>query len=485
MSRTPERQDVLVVDDESDLRELLALSLLRMGVDCDTAATVAQAREYLTRSSYGLVLTDMQLPDGSGLDVVSMASAADQTPVAVITAFGSAENAVAALKAGAFDYVEKPIELAALKRLVKGVLKRDATSANEKSSSNISRAKGLSLLGDSPVMLQVREMIAKLARTMAPVAITGPSGSGKELAARMIHGEGVRASGPFIAVNCGAIPEHLMEAEFFGYRKGAFTGANEDRDGFFQAANGGTLLLDEVADLPLPMQVKLLRAIQERKVRKVGATQEESVDVRIISATHKNLAAMAADGQFRQDLYYRLNVIELVMPALAERREDIAVLAEHMIGRICERHQQPVARLSADAARLLATHHFPGNVRELENVLERALALAVGPGIGASDVASALASSGMAAPLRNIAEPVIESAGPAVVSGVSAASGTQVSSVPPVTLPMDLEGYLDNIERGFIEQALLQTRYNRTQAASLLGLSFRQFRYRMQRLGIK
>jgi len=467
----------LIVDDEADLRELLSLSLLRMGVETDCAAGLHQAQEFLAKHRYGLVLTDMKLPDGSGLEVVAAASAAANTPVAVLTAFGSSENAVAALKAGAFDYVEKPIDLSALKRLVTSVIKPVSKSKENK----ISRETplGPQILGSSAVMTQVRELISKLSRTMAPVAISGESGTGKEVAARAIHAQGPRASGPFIAVNCGAIPETLMEAEFFGYRKGAFTGAVEDRNGFFQAAQGGTLLLDEVADLPLSMQVKLLRVIQERKVRKVGATTEEPIDVRLISATHKDLARMVVEGVFRQDLYYRLNVIELHLPALDERPEDIPELAQHLLERICERHGQHIT-MTKSALDALGHLSFRGNVRELENTLERAVALASGLSLTAEDIALATGNAN-SMPLAAASESVEMNLNELAPENKTLSGG----NLPSFSLPGDLVSYMDNVERSLIEQALTATRYNRTQAAVLLGLSFRQFRYRMQRLGIK
>jgi two-component system response regulator PilR (NtrC family) len=418
----------------------------------------------------------MKLPDGNGLEVAAKASAMGNTPVAVITAFGSAENAVAALKAGAFDYIEKPVDLAQLKRMVTQVLKQETPAEPAAKAERQPRAPaGIGgqalppLLGDTPAILQVRELIGRLARTMAPVAITGESGSGKELAARSIHMQSSRSSGPFVAVNCGAIPENLMEAEFFGYRKGAFTGADSDRNGFFQAASGGTLMLDEVADLPLTMQVKLLRAIQERKVRKVGATAEEPVDVRLISATHKSLPRMVSEGLFRQDLYYRLNVIELRMPALRERSADIPALAEHLLGRIAERHGLKRPKLTRQATDRLMEHEFPGNVRELENLLERTVALAGEGVIEAEELGLALSSSSV-----QVAQP------PVAVEGATVLSKTEL-----VALPVDLPAHLDQIERDLIERALAATRYNRTQASTLLGISFRQLRYRMQRLGIQ
>ncbi|MFY9317533.1 MAG: sigma-54 dependent transcriptional regulator, partial [Burkholderiales bacterium] len=359
---------VLVVDDEPDIRELLELTLAKMGLAVDSAGSLGEARERLRTGRYQLCLTDMRLPDGEGLDLVRhIAGLPGDLPVAVITAYGSAENAVAALKAGAFDYVSKPVGLEQLRTLIKSALSLPERSAGAQA--------GQELLGHSAAMREVRELIAKLARTQAPVHICGESGSGKELAARQIHAGGARRAGAFVPVNCGALPENLMESEFFGYRKGAFTGAQEDRGGFFQAAHGGTLFLDEVAELPLPMQVKLLRAIQEKKVRKVGATQEDPVDVRVISATHQNLAALLEAGRFRRDLFYRLAVIELKMPPLRECREDVKLIAETVLERLARQNAAPPARLSAEACRELEAYDFPGNVRELENILERAVAL--------------------------------------------------------------------------------------------------------------
>src|SRR5437660_928089 len=355
---------VLVVDDEPDLLELLELTLSRMGLDTTRAESVNDALRLLDREPFDLCLTDMRLPDGEGLRVVEyITQKALDVPVAVITAFGSAENAVAALKAGAFDYLSKPVALEQLRALVKQALK-----VPEKPQPSTS----YQLLGESPAMEQVRSMIDRLAKSQAPVFINGESGSGKELAARMIHLKGPRSDLPFIAVNCGAIPENLMESEFFGYKKGAFTGAEGDRDGFFQAANGGTLFLDEVADLPLPMQVKLLRAIQEKKVRKVGATAEDPVDVRIISATHKKLPALVEAGEFRQDLFYRLHVIELAMPSLREMREDIPSIADAILKKLA---RGMPAKRDPQAATALEAYPFPGTVRELVNIPHRWLSL--------------------------------------------------------------------------------------------------------------
>jgi len=447
-------QRVLVVDDEPDIRELLELTLAKMGLAVDSAGSLGEARQRLQEARYQLCLTDMRLPDGEGLDLVRhIAGLAGDLPVAVITAHGSAENAVAALKAGAFDYVSKPVGLEQLRTLVKSALSLPVR--------NEAAPAGQLLLGESATMREVRAMIGKLARTQAPVYITGESGSGKELAARLMHLGGARRDRPFVPVNCGAIPETLMESELFGYRKGAFTGAARDRDGFFQAAHGGTLFLDEVAELPLYMQVLLLRAIQEKRVRKVGATDEQPVDVRIISATNQNLAALAECGRFRRDLFYRLNVIELKMPSLRECREDVQVIAEAMLERLARQSKTPPRRLSAEALAELNAYDFPGNVRELENILERAVALSEAEEIKPADL--------RLHPLvaHEEAENELRSAGPG-----PAACGP-------------LPAYLDKVEREAILAALAKTGFNRTAAAKLLGVTFRTLRYRMQRLGIR
>lgn len=446
------KNQVLVVDDEADIRELLGMTLQRMGLETDCAASTSEAYALLAKNSYDLCLTDMRLPDGNGLAVLDyVAKNHPSVPVAVITAHGSAENAVAALKAGAFDYLAKPVSLAQLRTLVLSALKLPGPNQARSTSDSQAPAGFPSLIGESPLMQGTRRMIDKLARSQAPVHISGESGSGKELAARMIRHLGSRRDGPFIAVNCGAIPENLMESEFFGHKKGAFTGAAADHDGFFRAADGGTLFLDEVADLPLLMQVKLLRAIQEKKVRKVGATSEENVDVRIISATHRSLAEEVKNGAFRQDLYYRLNVIELRMPSLREMPEDIPLLAATIMKRQAAGVDPP--RLSAAALKALQAYDFPGNVRELENVLERALALTAGHEIGEDDLQ--LLSTRMDA----------------------AGGAPDVSGLP-------LQERLDTIEKKAILDALEQTRFNRTAAAKLLGITFRALRYRMEKLGI-
>jgi two-component system response regulator PilR (NtrC family) len=484
---------ILVIDDEADLRELLEITLLKMGLDVDSAATVREARVLLARQPYALVLTDMRLPDGTGLELVrEIAASHRNTPVAVITAYGSAENAVVALKAGAFDYVSKPVVLDDLRAMVRSALRLPDAAAGQPGAGE---ADGSRLIGQSQAMAALRAQIARLARSQAPIAINGESGSGKELAAREIHALSARASKPFVAVNCGAIPEALMEAEFFGYRKGAFTGANDDRDGFFQAANGGTLMLDEVADLPLTMQVKLLRAIQERRVRKIGATGEEPVDVRIISATHKDLARLVETGQFRQDLFYRLNVIELTVPALRDRLDDLPLLVDAILARLAG---PGAARLGPGVLDALQAYSFPGNVRELENVLERALAFANDGVIEAGD----LLLKGARLEPAPAAAPV--SAPPSAPPSVPAAApaGEAPAPIPPLAepavapaavgaallgageLPSSLPDYLSQVERDIILRALQQTGYNRTQAAGLLGISLRQLRYQMQKLDI-
>ncbi len=466
---------ILIVDDEADLRELLEITLIKMGLDIDSAATLAVARDYLAKTEYALVLTDMRLPDGLGIELVHEVTAQyKNTPIAVITAFGSADNAVVALKAGAFDYLSKPVGLEQLRVMVRSGLRISQSDGNQASSQKAIVPVALRLMGQSEAMQGLRTQITRLARSMAPVAISGESGSGKELAARDIHAQSARSDKPFIAVNCGAIPEALMEAEFFGYRKGAFTGAADDRDGFFQAANGGTLLLDEVADLPLAMQVKLLRAIQERRVRKVGATAEEPVDVRIVSATHQNLHECVGKGSFRQDLYYRLNVIELNLPPLRERLDDIGLLAQAILTRLGGGQQTTLAPAALDALR---GYSFPGNVRELENILERALAFANDGVIEVADLAlKASPSIKIFAPSSSAEETMMV---PALIE-------TEEMILPPLSdqLPQSLPDHLDDVEREIIRRALAKTKFNRTQAAELLGISFRQLRYRMQRLDI-
>ncbi|MGY8819036.1 MAG: sigma-54-dependent transcriptional regulator [Pseudomonadales bacterium] len=442
------RQKALIIDDEPDIRELLEITLGRMKLDTRSARNLKEAKECLAREHYDLCLTDMRLPDGCGLELVQFIQQQyPQLPVAMITAYGSLDTAIGALKAGAFDFLTKPVDLGRLRELVNTALRLRTPNPNELTVDS-------RLLGASPPMNVLRKQIGKLARSQAPVYISGESGSGKELVARLIHEQGPRHERPFVPVNCGAIPSELMESEFFGHKKGSFTGAMEDKPGLFQAANGGTLFLDEVADLPLPMQVKLLRAIQEKAVRSVGGAKEVVVDVRILCATHKDLASEVAAGRFRQDLYYRLNVIELRVPPLRERREDIAQLAEVMLRRLAQECDDTPARLQPDALLKLQSYRFPGNVRELENMLERAYTLCEGEEIKPSD-------------LRLSDAPGMPENGEASLAQID-----------------NLEDHLEEVERKLIMQALEETRWNRTAAAQRLGLSFRSMRYRLKKLGL-
>ena len=520
MSKQSLQKPVLVVDDEQDIRDLMEMTLMKMGLSVETAEGVNAAKKWLDSKKFSLVLTDMRMPDGSGLEVVEYINEKElDVPVAVITAFGNADQAVQAIKTGAFDYLQKPITLAQLRTLVKSAIKiheedsrpapapakeepPQADGADEGLPENEglpkndepqeSKAAGRKLqpaadeqpsanpediprlIGRSPQIEEARQMIRKLARTTVPVYIAGESGSGKEQAARSIHELSDRRDRPFVAVNCGAIPENLMESEFFGYKKGSFTGADQDRLGFFQHAHGGTLFLDEVADLPLHMQVKLLRAIQEKAVRRIGDAQEVKVDVRIISATHKDLAALVAKGAFRQDLFYRLNVVSLTMPPLREMREDLPQL----ITQLLRKHRQGGDyTLTQPAKQALLQYSYPGNFRELENILERAVALTVGQVIQVDDLQIQNAPQAKAdrssLSFDDIAEPDARE------------TTLNHSPIPPFDpRTMQIQDYLDQVERSIIEQALQQTRYNRTQAAKLLGISFRSMRYRMERLDI-
>ena len=459
-----ETRSALIVDDEHDIRELLVLTLGRMGLRTDTAASLGAARELLATHSYDLCLTDMRLPDGSGLELVSdISTRFPETPVAMITAYGNVEAAVEALKAGAFDFVSKPVDINVLRGLVRQALELNAKRLAQPEDTG-------RLLGTSPPMVSLRQTIAKVARSQAPVHILGESGTGKELVARTIHAQGARANGPFIPVNCGAIPTELMESEFFGHRKGSFTGAHADKPGLFQSADGGTLFLDEVAELPLAMQVKLLRAIQEKKVRPVGAQSEVDVDVRILSATHKDLGALVNEGSFRHDLYYRINVIELNVPSLRDRDGDLPILSDAIFARLAQAMRRNAPRLGPDALSALAAYPFPGNVRELENILERAMAMADGDVITVAD-------------LRLPSGQSITSPGrPAPVPGLAPASPAGIS--PRETASSALPSYIEEIERAAIQQALQENRYNKTKAAAALGITFRALRYKLKKLGI-
>ena len=445
---------VLIVDDEPNIREVLELALGRMNLETRSASNVDEARRLLEQFHFDLCLTDMRLPDGNGIDLVKhIQEKYSHMPVAVVTAFGNMETAIAALKAGAFDFVSKPLDLNDLRNIVRSALKvpRPAVPAAALSGQT---PIGKKMLGESPAIQKVRAMIEKLARSQAPVYISGESGTGKELAARLIHELGPRADKPFVPVNCGAIPENLMESELFGHKKGSFTGAGQDKEGLFKAADGGTLFLDEIGDLPLAMQVKLLRAIQEKSIRPVGTQSEIRVDARILSATHKKLHELVASGRFRQDLYYRLNVIELPIPSLRERVEDIPLLAEQFCTRLVAGPGKKPPSLSDAAMETLTRYPFPGNVRELENILERALTLCNGQEIAIQDLRL---SGGNAGEDRQ-----------------AAFSGQE-----------SLDDYLERIERSAIEQALSQANQNKTAAAKLLGISFRALRYKLEKLGIE
>ena len=558
MSKHSLQDPVLVVDDEADIRDLMEMTLMKMGLSVETAVGVTDAKAKLDDNDYSLVLTDMRMPDGSGLEVVQYIDELMlDTPVAVITAFGNADHAVEALKAGAFDYLQKPITLSQLRSLVKSAVKVNEPEAEEAAKPAVAApvpdpapvrptparpiseaasaplraaaatapaaprrgvAGGIDtpmsvpaglrslkerfssgesaaipayadevggdpdmprLLGMSPQMEEARHLIRRLAHSNVPVYIAGESGSGKEQAARSIHELSERAGGAFIAVNCGAIPENLMESEFFGYKKGSFTGADADRLGFFQHADGGTLFLDEVADLPLAMQVKLLRAIQEKAVRRIGDAHETQIDVRIVCATHKNLEALVASGAFRQDLYYRLNVVSLHMPPLREMREDLGGL----IMRLLNNHRigNSSYRLSPKAQDALLHYSYPGNFRELENILERAVALTVGQIIQLEDLQIHNAHQAQQESPGRAGASFDALADPQPQISLSAGAAAVADFIPGQT---QIQDYLDEIERRIIEQALQQTRYNRTQAAKLLGISFRSMRYRMERLDI-
>ncbi|MGC4062689.1 MAG: sigma-54 dependent transcriptional regulator [Aquabacterium sp.] len=489
---TPAQHRLLVVDDEPDLRTLYELTLLREGYDIETAGCVDDALQLLQEHTYSAVITDMRLPDGTGLDILRKLEDLGRPEKAiVITAYGSAENAVSALKAGAYDYLTKPVDLKQFRTVVASALNNQGHAvhmaaepapaqtsigtAGTKPHTALSR-----LAGNSIAMQQVRVLIDKVSRSMAPVLLWGESGTGKELVARAIHDVSSRAARPFVAVNCGAIPEQLLEAEFFGYRKGAFTGANEDREGFFQAANGGTLFLDEIGDLPLAMQSKLLRAIQERAIRAVGATTEVQVDVRVLSASHKDLHAEVQAGRFRQDLFYRLNVIQITLPALRDRLDDLPLLSQRILERIAAESQQAhVQQLSLASQSALLRHRFPGNVRELENLLHRAVALSNHQMLEPEDLG-----------LTDAAPPPLDEVASHDGSTPPQAAAQQETSpsptdTPPAAVPSDLVAHLDQVERDILILALEKHRLNRTAAGASMGLSLRQMRYRMARLGVQ
>src|SRR5712692_1175905 len=443
------KSQVLIIDDESDIRELLALTLGRMNLETRAAENVDQAQHMLAEFKFDLCLTDMRLPDGDGIDIVRhIQEKHPYLPVAVITAHGNMETAIAALKAGAFDFVSKPLDINDLRNLVRSALKVG------KSAPPSEQAGVKKLLGESPAMQKVRALIERLARGQAPVYISGESGTGKELAARLIHELGPRADKAFVPVNCGAIPEQLMESEFFGHKKGSFTGAVQDKEGLFKAADGGTLFLDEVGDLPIPMQVKLLRAIQEKSIRPVGTQTEIRVDVRILSATHRDLHELVKAGKFRQDLYYRLNVIELPIPSLRFHPEDIPLLAEQLCAKLTGNLADKAPRLSAEAITALGNYDFPGNVRELENILERALTLCDGSEISEQDLRLPQTQDELGHETNY--------------------SGSQ-----------SLEGYLEQVEKEAIQNALAQTNQNKTAAAKVLGITFRALRYKLEKLGLE
>lgn len=499
---------ILVVDDEPDLRTLYELTLLREGYRVETAASVQEAREQLKAHRFDAVITDMRLPDGFGMELLQdLREQQRKERCVVMTAYGSAENAVEALRSGAFDYLTKPVDLKQFRSVVASAIqgtggvpaprasrtpggRAGAAVDAQASSSALDR-----LVGESAAMRNVKQRVAKVARGMAPVLIHGESGTGKELVAQALHASSQRADGPWVAVNCGAIPENLLEAEFFGARKGSYTGATQDRDGYFQAARGGTLFLDEIGDLPLAMQSKLLRAIQERSVRALGSTQEETVDVRIVSATHRDLAADVQSGRFRQDLYYRLNVIEVVIPPLRERREDLPALCRALLARIAQESGMPVPALTEHAIQAIAAHPLSGNVRELENLLHRAVALSEGdelhvdgmpPAAGQAAAGHATADSLQPMPQADsagFAPPAVPDARDADAAPAHAAASLAMpGAVTP--LPSDLQAWLDQQERDILVRALREAGFNRTATAARLGISLRQIRYRIARLNI-
>ncbi len=498
----------LIIDDEQDIRELIEMAFMGIGIDCILSPTVTDAIKQLKKQTADFVITDMRLPDGDGLDLVAhIQKKYPNLPVCVITAHGNVELAVKALKLGAFDFVNKPFDLKHLRNMAKAALKLAQPVADDTIPGGVPSKKSthdaVQLIGNSPVMKKLDEIIKKLARSQAPVFIYGESGTGKELVARSIHQQSARRDGPFIPVNCGAIPENLVESEFFGYKKGSFTGANKDTPGLFTSANGGTIFLDEVADLPLAIQVKLLRTIQERAVRPIGGDNEIPIDVRILSATHKNLTKLVETHEFREDLYYRLNVISLGMPPLRKRDGDIVLLAEFILDKLSQRHEGTQLTLSPDAAEKLAVYDFPGNVRELENILERAATFCENNIIVASDIhfTTQMVEDDEALMSIDLTDGVIDNDHGFNVDASSMANANKdkiirtnkfddtgisnTDSAPSADNINNLSAYLEDIERKAIKQALTATDNNKTQAAEKLGLSFRAFRYKLQKYGIK
>jgi two-component system, NtrC family, response regulator PilR len=463
---------VLIIDDEPDIRELLEITLGRMQLETDSVANIAQAKQLLLQRSFDLCLTDMHLPDGRGLELVEFIQQQfPGLPVAVITAHGSIDTAIESMKAGAFDFISKPVDLTVLRKLVNTAIQSSQLPAATKIPVESF------IIGQSKAIQDLIRSIQKLARSQAPIYISGESGSGKELVARSIHELGPRASKPFIAVNCGAIPRELMESEFFGHKKGSFTGAHQDKLGLFQAAEGGTLFFDEVADLPLDMQVKLLRAIQEKSVRPVGAAEETAIDTRILCATHKSLDIEVKEGRFRQDLFYRLNVIQLSVPPLRQRREDIPLLANYLLNKIAKEMQLPAPRVSEQALAALHNYGFPGNVRELENILERAFTLCENDVIDAGDLQLQPGSE-------------IDAPSPGLTSNIRASNPGHAENKNRLDYPArcaeypSIDDYLMDIEREILCHALEQVRWNKTLAAKKLGITFRSLRYRLQKLGL-
>ena len=466
------KKNALIVDDEPDIRELLEITLGRMGIETLSAKDVTFAKALLQNNEFDFCLTDMNLPDGNGIEFVQhINSNYPKVPVAMITAHGSMNSGVEALKAGAFDFVSKPVNLHTLRNLVD-------TALSLKPLDTITEIDSPSLLGETTAMISLRKQISKLARSQSPIYISGESGSGKELVAKLIHQNGPHAGGPFIPVNCGAIPSELMESEFFGHTKGSFTDAITDKEGLFQAASGGTLFLDEVADLPLPMQVKLLRGIQEKAIRPIGSQQELPVDVRILSATHKDLTTEVERGTFRQDLFYRINVIELRVPSLRERAKDIPILAEALLSRVADNYQTPKPKLSSEAMIELTRYHFPGNVRELENVLERAITLCENDIIKPSDLQLTLTPP----TAKQVTNPVSddEDNSPEPVETNDRTPGSALLEDEE-----SLDSYLENIEKNIIVDTLETSRWNKTAAAEKLGITFRALRYKLKKLGLE